>query len=312
MRSLLITGGTGTLGRALAAEVLRRGDYSRICIYSRDEAKQAEMRDALLDPDKRLRFFIGDVRDLARLRSALHGVHDVVHTAALKRIETCAYNPFEAVQTNVVGSQNVVMASLEAGVERALLVSTDKAVEPVNLYGATKLTAERIFLAGSVYGGATALAVVRYGNVLGSRGSVVQRWQQQAARGEPITVTNKTATRFWITLPQAVSFVLLSLERMADGDVFVPALPACSVGSLVEAFGVGARGVETGLGPEEKLHETLIASGASAGRVGDARHGDFYMLGARKHGAPFVGPLSSNHVALVLPEVLRQAFAEQA
>jgi UDP-N-acetylglucosamine 4,6-dehydratase len=257
---LLITGGTGSLGKALTRELLDHHDLNRLIIFSRDELKQHEMRQTFGD-DPRLRYFIGDVRDPKRLHRAFHGVDYVIHAAALKQVDTAEYNPFEYIETNVRGSQNVVDASIDAGVKRVVALSTDKASSPINLYGATKLCADRLFISGNHYAAAypTRFSVVRYGNVSGSRGSIVPVWRQLAAEGKPLPVTDNRMTRFWITLPQAVKFVLDSFELMSGGELYVPKIPSIRITDLAEAIAPGAETFEIGIRPGEKLHEEMIA-----------------------------------------------------
>jgi UDP-N-acetylglucosamine 4,6-dehydratase len=273
--SVLITGGSGSLGRALVARLLEREKPRRIIIFSRDEGKHLLMRQSLDDPDERLRFFIGDVRDRDRLCRAMHGVDIVVHAAAIKEIESCETNVIEAVRTNVDGSINVVEAAVDTGVSHALLVSTDKAVSPCLAYGMTKGMAERIFVHGNTYAreGRPIFSAVRYGNVIGSRGSVLEVWRDAIRRGRPIEVT--TATRFWITMPQAVEFVLSSIERMEGSEVFIPILPASTITTLANAFAPEADHRLIGLRAGEKAHEVLIsADEARSAR----REGDRYVL----------------------------------
>jgi UDP-N-acetylglucosamine 4,6-dehydratase len=275
--SVLITGGSGSLGRVLVARLLVQEKPRRIIIFSRDEGKHLLMRQSLDDPDERLRFFIGDVRDRDRLRRAMQGVDIVVHAAAIKEIGSCETNVIEAVRTNVDGSINVVEAAVDAGVSRVLLVSTDKACSAVTMYGATKSVAERVFVHGNAYArdGKPAFSVVRYGNVIASRGSVVQLWRDEMARGRPITVTEMKATRFWITMPQAAEFVLSSIERMQGGEVFIPLLPASTIATLADAVAPNAEYRLVGLRASEKAHEVLIsADEARSAR----REGDRYVL----------------------------------
>lgn len=259
--SVLITGGTGSFGRAFARRLLDDGLARRIAIFSRDELKQYEMRQ-LLDDDSRLRWFIGDVRDVDRLRRAMHGVDFVVHAAALKQVDTAEYNPFEYVKTNVMGSQNVIDAALDAGVRRVVALSTDKASSPVNLYGATKLTADKLFVAGNHYAGGddTRFAVVRYGNVVNSRGSVLPLFARLIAEGATtLPITDLRMTRFWITLPQAVQFVLDSFARMRGGELFVPRIPSMRITDLAQALLPHAEMKTVGIRPGEKLHEEMIS-----------------------------------------------------
>lgn len=258
--SILITGGTGSFGKAFLAQVLETRNPERVIVFSRDELKQYEMRAAFGD-DSRIRFFIGDIRDQDRLRMALHGVDYVVHAAALKQVDTAEYNPMEYVKTNVLGSENVISASLDAGVKKVVALSTDKASSPINLYGATKLTADKLFISANHYGSSygTMFSVVRYGNVMGSRGSVIPYFRSLAERGEPLTITDQRMTRFWITLPQAVDFVIESFEQMAGGELYVPRIPSTQIMDLAEAIAPGATIVETGIRPGEKLHEEMIS-----------------------------------------------------
>ena len=259
--SILITGGTGSFGKAFLERVLEARNPARVVVFSRDELKQYEMRQRWGDDD-RVRFFLGDIRDQDRLRMALHGVDYVVHAAALKQVDTAEYNPMEYVKTNIIGSENVIQASLEAGVKKVVALSTDKASSPVNLYGATKLTADKLFISSNHYAvaGGTRFSVVRYGNVMGSRGSVIPFFRQLAASGEPIPITDRRMTRFWITLPQAVDFVLDSFDDMHGGELYVPRIPSMRVTDLAEAVAPGAPTVEIGIRPGEKLHEEMISA----------------------------------------------------
>ena len=261
--SVLVTGGTGSFGNRFAEILLARHRPRRLVIFSRDELKQSEMR-ARFDGDPRLRFFIGDVRDRERLVRAMHGVDTVVHAAALKQIPACEYNPFEAIQTNIMGGKNVIDAAIDSGVKRVIALSTDKAVNPVNLYGATKLCMEKLFVDGNAYGFSrgTRLACVRYGNVVGSRGSVIPLFKSQREAGV-VTVTDPKMTRFWITLDQGVELVVRGLDRMRGGEIFVPKIPSMRVMDLAEAVAPGCRMEFTGIRPGEKLHEVLISEDES-------------------------------------------------
>lgn len=254
---ILVTGGTGSFGTAFTRTVLAEHEPAAIRIYSRDELKQSELARAF--DDDRLRFLLGDVRSVDRLALALRGVDVVVHAAALKHVTACEYNPFEAVQTNVLGAENVVSAALANNVPRMIALSTDKAVNPVNLYGATKLCAEKIVTQANSYVGSSParFCSVRYGNVVGSRGSVVPLFRQQAEHGE-LTLTDETMTRFWITLDQAVTFVIESLERMEGGEVFVPKIPSMRIADLADAIAPGAKRKIIGIRPGEKVHEVLL------------------------------------------------------
>ncbi|WP_190243218.1 UDP-N-acetylglucosamine 4,6-dehydratase (inverting) [Arthrobacter globiformis] len=259
--SVLITGGTGSLGKALIKEILDNHDVRRLVIISRDELKQHECR-AMFNNDPRLRWFIGDIRDRQRLDRAFHKVDYVIHAAALKQVDTAEYNPFEYVQTNVQGSQNVIDAAIDAGVKKVVALSTDKASSPVNLYGATKLCADRLFISGNHYAAAydTRFCVVRYGNVMGSRGSIVPIWKRMAAEGKSLPVTDDRMTRFWITLDQAVKFVLDSFEIMQGGELYVPKIPSVRITDLAKAVDDNATTHEIGIRPGEKLHEEMIAA----------------------------------------------------
>lgn len=273
--SILVTGGTGSFGKAFIRHALDTLDPRRIAILSRDELKQSEMRKDF--PDDRLRWFIGDIRDPDRLKRAFHGVEYVVHAAALKQVDTAEYNPFEYVKTNVLGSQNVIEASLDAGVRKVVALSTDKASSPINLYGATKLTADKLFVGANNYSNAEGadFSVVRYGNVMGSRGSVIPLFRQLAAEGKPLPVTDTTMTRFWITLPQAVQFVVDSFDQMTGGELFVPRIPSMRILDLIEAIAPGSPTYEIGIRPGEKLHEEMISADDSYRTV---RQADRYVV----------------------------------
>jgi len=274
--SILVTGGTGSFGKAFIRELLDTHDPRRVVIYSRDELKQYECRQ-LFNDDKRLRWFIGDIRDQHRLNRAMHSVDYVVHAAALKQVDTAEYNPWEFVQTNIVGSQNVIEACIDAGVKRVIALSTDKASSPINLYGATKLTADKLFITGNHYAAAypTRFAVVRYGNVMGSRGSVIPFFRKLGEAGESLPITDLRMTRFFITLPQAVKFVMDSFEMMHGGELYVPRIPSMKITDLAQAIAPGAAMHNMGLRPGEKLHEEMIS--AEEGRRA-LRMGDRYVL----------------------------------
>lgn len=273
--SILITGGTGSFGKAFISKLLDEVDPKRIVIYSRDELKQYECRQ-LFGHDPRLRWFLGDIRDLPRLNRAMHGVDYVVHAAAYKQVDTAEYNPYEFVKTNVIGSQNVIEASIDAGVQKVVALSTDKASSPINLYGATKLTADKLFINGNHYAAAysTRFAVVRYGNVMASRGSVIPFWRDLGAAGKPLPITDERMTRFWITLPQAVDFVMNSFELMSGGELYVPRIPSMKLTDLAEALVPGATLEPIGLRPGEKLHEEMISldEGRRVVQLGDERY----------------------------------------
>lgn len=258
--SILITGGTGSFGKAFLRKILTDTMPARVVVLSRDELKQYELRRELGN-DPRLRWFIGDIRDRHRLTRAMHGIDFVVHAAALKQVDTAEYNPSEFIATNITGSQHVVDAAIEAGVRKIIALSTDKASSPINLYGATKLVADKLFISANHYaaGHPTRFAVVRYGNVMGSRGSVVPLFRRLAAEGRSLPITDKRMTRFWITLEQAVRFVLDSFEQMQGGELFVPRIPSMRILDLVEAVAPEATTHEIGIRPGEKLHEEMIA-----------------------------------------------------
>lgn len=258
-KSILVTGGTGSFGKALTRAVLRDHDPRRLIVFSRDELKQYEMR-IQFGNDPRLRWFIGDVRDQSRLERALSDVDVVVHAAAMKQVDTAEYNPFECIATNVLGAENVINACIDLNVARVIALSTDKASSPINLYGASKLCSDKLFVAGNNYASHsdTRFSVVRYGNVVGSRGSVVPLFQSLAGSGE-LPITDERMTRFWITLPQAVKFVIDSLETMTGGEIFVPRIPSTRVTDLARAINPAARHKIVGIRPGEKLHEEMIS-----------------------------------------------------
>jgi UDP-N-acetylglucosamine 4,6-dehydratase len=257
---ILVTGGTGSFGRKFLEFMLRKKSPAKIAILSRDELKQHEMRQKYPDDgDSPVRYFLGDVRDRDRLYRAFRGIDIVVHAAALKQVPACEYNPFEAVQTNIIGARNIIDAAIDCGVQRVLALSTDKAVNPVNLYGATKLVAEKLFIDGNYYSGSTTkFSCVRYGNVVGSRGSVVPLFEQQRQTGT-VTVTDIRMTRFWITLEQGVRFVTSAIEQMQGGEVFVPKIPSMRIVDLAKVIAPGCRMEISGIRPGEKLHEMLVA-----------------------------------------------------
>jgi UDP-N-acetylglucosamine 4,6-dehydratase len=255
---VLVTGGTGSFGKKFIRLLLDDYHPAKVIVFSRDELKQHEMRQHGFDHPN-LRYFIGDVRDYERLRRAMQGVTLVVHAAALKQVPACEYNPMEAIKTNILGSSNVIEAALDAGVARVMAISTDKAVNPVNLYGTTKLAAEKLFVQSNSYAGAgeTRFACVRYGNVVGSRGSVIPLFLGQRASGT-LTVTDERMTRFWLTLDQGVRFVLRCTEAMQGGEVFVPKIPSTSLTDLARVIAPEAEIAVIGIRAGEKLHEVLI------------------------------------------------------
>lgn len=259
--SVLITGGTGSLGKALVRRLLDENETRRIVIFSRDELKQSQMRSEFSD-DPRLRWFLGDVRDIERLKRALHGVDYVFHAAALKQVDTGEYNPFEFIKTNVLGSQNLIDAAIESRVKRVVALSTDKASSPINLYGATKLTADKLFVAANNYSYSygTSFSVVRYGNVMGSRGSVIPFFQSIAAKNLPLPITDLRMTRFWIGIEEAVDFVIQSLLMMSGGELYVPRIPSMKIIDLALAVAPNSELREVGMRPGEKLHEEMISA----------------------------------------------------
>jgi len=261
---VLLTGGTGSFGKHFCRTMLDKHQVKTIRIYSRDELKQHEMRMEFGD-DPRLRFFIGDVRDAKRLRRAMEGADMVVHAAALKQVPACEYNPFEAVKTNVHGAQNVIDAAIDTGVRKVIALSTDKAVNPVNLYGATKLCSDKLFIQGNAYAGdnPTRFACVRYGNVIGSRGSVIPLFLKQRETGV-VTITDERMTRFWITLDEAVDLVLKGFRHMEGGEIFVPKIPSMRIMDLARAIAPDCEIKKIGIRPGEKLHEAL--TGEDEGR----------------------------------------------
>lgn len=256
---VLVTGGTGSFGKKFVEIMLRDHRPQKLIVFSRDELKQHDMRTAGFDHPS-LRYFLGDIRDAARLQRAFSGVTVVVHAAALKQVPACEYNPFEAVQTNIIGGRNIIDAAIDCGVRRVLALSTDKAVNPINLYGATKLCSEKMFVQANAYAGAqdTRFCCARYGNVVGSRGSVVPVFLEQRRRGK-ITVTDPRMTRFWITLEQGVRFVIRCLEKMHGGEIFVPKIPSMRLSDMASTIAPGCEVEYIGIRPGEKLHEVLVS-----------------------------------------------------
>jgi len=274
-KTILVTGGTGSFGQAFTEILLREHDPYSLRIYSRGELNQMLMAERFNDEDH-LRFFIGDVRDSQRLQRAMNGVDFVVHAAALKQVPACEYNPIEAVRTNIDGTVNVVDTAIDNEVEKVMMISTDKAVHPVNLYGATKMVAEKLAVQGNSYAGErpTRFSCVRYGNVLGSRGSVIPLFLTQKKSGE-ITITDERMTRFWLTVQQGAQFVIDCLHRMAGGEIFVPRIPSMRLTDLADAIAPEARKRIIGIRPGEKLHEILLTED-------EARHGkafpEYYVI----------------------------------
>ena len=273
-KTILITGGTGSFGKMFTSLLLKESNPDSVRIYSRGELLQWEMQQKI--KDERLRFFIGDVRDRDRLSRALNDVDIVVHAAALKQVPAAEYNPIEAVKTNIDGATNIVNASIDNGVERVMALSTDKAVHPVNLYGATKMVAEKLFVQGNSYAGKrrTKFSCTRYGNVVGSRGSIVPLFLEQRRTGK-ITITDDRMTRFWLTLEQGARFVAKNIELMQGGEMFIPKIPSMTMPDLARALAPDAEVEIIGIRPGEKLHEVMITED-------EARHakdmGDYFII----------------------------------
>ena len=256
-KSVLITGGTGSFGKAFVSRVLEDDEVTKLVVFSRDELKQFEMAEKINSP--KLRYFLGDVRDYHRLLRATDGIDVIVHAAAMKQIPASEYNPMEAIKTNVIGAENIVNASIENGIQRVVALSTDKAANPANLYGATKLCSDKLMIAGNVLAGArqTKFSAVRYGNVLGSRGSVIPFFLDKAKTGS-IPITDERMTRFWLTIQEGVQFVLDSFERMHGGEIFVPKIPSFKVTDVARVVCPGIPTHVVGIRPGEKLHEVMI------------------------------------------------------
>ncbi len=278
--SVLVTGGSGSFGKAFIKTLLLTSKARRLVVFSRDELKQSEMQHQFgpLDSEARLRYFIGDVRDESRLTMAFRGIDYVVHAAALKQVPAAEYNPFECIRTNVIGAENVVQASLKTGVKRVIALSTDKAANPINLYGASKLASDKIFVAANHLSGrdGTSFAVVRYGNVVGSRGSVVPFFRHLVESGsDHLPITDPRMTRFWITLDKGVDFVCACMDRMLGGEIFVPKIPSMKLIDLATALAPQLEQRVVGIRPGEKLHEVMITED-------DARStrdmGDCYLI----------------------------------
>jgi UDP-N-acetylglucosamine 4,6-dehydratase len=256
-KSVLITGGTGSFGKAFVTRVLEDDEVTKLVVFTRDELKQFEMAETINSP--KLRYFLGDVRDYQRLLRATDGIDVIVHAAAMKQIPACEYNPMEAIKTNIIGAENIVNASIENGIQRVVALSTDKAANPANLYGATKLCSDKLMIAGNVLAGArqTRFSAVRYGNVLGSRGSVIPFFLDKAKTGS-IPITDERMTRFWLTIQEGVQFVLDSFERMYGGEIFVPKIPSFKVTDVARVVCPGIPTHVVGIRPGEKLHEVMI------------------------------------------------------
>ncbi len=260
-KTILITGGTGSFGKTFTKYVLTHYEPKKIIIYSRDEFKQLMMREEFQKYDEKLRFFIGDVRDKERLKRAFEGVDYVIHAAALKQVPACEYNPAEAIKTNINGAQNVIDAALDCGVKKVVALSTDKAVNPVNLYGGTKLVSDKLFIAANAYAGNKDIcfSIVRYGNVAGSRGSIIPLFHQMIRNGsQELPITDYRMTRFWISLPQGVELVIKALEESVGGETFISKIPSFRITDLAEAMLPGCKMREIGNRGGEKLHEIMV------------------------------------------------------
>lgn len=273
---VLVTGATGSFGQRFVTRLLEDSLAKKVIVFSRDELKQSEMQTKFRAHEDRLRFFLGDVRDIDRLQRAFDGVDVVVHGAALKQVPALEYNPFEAIKTNVLGTQNVITAALDQGVEKVILISTDKAANPANLYGATKLCAEKLMVSGNSYAGnkKTRFSVVRYGNVFGSRGSLIKVLEDQKKTGK-LSLTHEEMTRFWITLDQGIELVMLALNKMYGGEIFIPKVPSMKVKDMIQKLAPGYDINIVGIRPGEKIHEVLVTSE-------EARHTkeftDYYII----------------------------------
>jgi UDP-N-acetylglucosamine 4,6-dehydratase len=256
-KTVLVTGGTGSFGKNCVKRILQDDQVNKVIVFSRDELKQFEMQSVYKSP--KLRYFLGDVRDYERLKQATDGVDIIIHAAAIKQIPAAEYNPMEAIKTNIIGAENIVNVAIANGVEKVMALSTDKAANPANLYGATKLCSDKLMIAGNVLAGKhpTRFAVVRYGNVLGSRGSVIPFFQEQQKHGV-LTITDVRMTRFWLTIEEGVQFVLDSLQRMQGGEIFVPKIPSFKVIDVAEVVAPGTPTKIIGIRPGEKLHEVMI------------------------------------------------------
>ena len=256
-KTVLVTGGTGSFGKNCVKKILQDDQVSKVIVFSRDELKQFEMQSVYNSP--KLRYFLGDVRDYDRLKQATDGVDVIIHAAAIKQIPAAEYNPMEAIKTNIIGAENIVNAAIANSVEKVIALSTDKAANPANLYGATKLCSDKLMVAGNVLAGKhpTRFAIVRYGNVLGSRGSVIPFFQEQQQHGI-LPITDVRMTRFWLTIEEGVQFVLDSLKRMQGGEIFVPKIPSFKVIDVAEVVAPGTPTKIIGIRPGEKLHEVMI------------------------------------------------------
>lgn len=273
---ILITGGTGSFGKKCTEIILKRYRPKKLIIFSRDELKQLEMSQIFPMGKYPIRYFIGDVRDKERLNRAFHGVEYVIHAAALKQVPTLEYNPFEAVKTNIIGAQNIINVAIDQDVKKVIALSTDKAANPINLYGATKLCSDKLFIAGNAYTrrNETIFSVVRYGNVLGSRGSVIPFFLKQREKGI-LSITDLNMTRFWITLEQGVNFVLECMEKMVGGELFVPKIPSMRIMDLAKAICPECKTETVGIRSGEKLHEVMVPKDDARNTV---EFNDYYVI----------------------------------
>lgn len=277
-KTILITGGTGSFGKKFTERILKEYNPKKIIIYSRDEYKQYMMRKQFAKHDEKLRFFIGDVRDKERLYRALDGVDVIIHAAALKHVPVCEYNPMEAIKTNIDGAKNIIDAAIDRGVKKIVALSTDKAVNPVNLYGATKLVSDKLFVSANAYVGSkdTAFSVVRYGNVSGSRGSVIPFFKSLIDKGEKVLpITDFKMTRFWITLDQGVDLVFKAIEESKGGETYVSKIPSYKISDLAKSMLPSAKLEEVGIREGEKLHEVMITPEDS---MSTYEYGDHYII----------------------------------
>ena len=304
-KSILITGGTGSFGKKCVKKILAEYEPRRVIIFSRDEWKQWTMKqEHPLFDDPRLRYFLGDVRDLNRLTRAFNDVDYVIHAAALKQVPAAEYNPSEFIKTNVVGGMNIIDAAIDAGVKKVIALSSDKACNPINLYGATKLCSDKLFINGNVYVGQRGyplFSVVRYGNVIGSRGSIIPLWQKQAALSNLVTITDPRMTRFWITLDQAVDFVLFALKDARGGELYVPKIPSMKIVDLAEAVAPKIPQTFTGAREGEKLHEIMICIEDSPHTI-DLKSHYIIIPETHTHKPEFLDPFLEGRSTTYLPQ----------
>lgn len=301
-KKILVTGGTGSFGKKFVEIILKEHNPEKLIVFSRDELKQFEMAQMFSEKDYRcLRYFIGDVRDKDRLYRAFYGINYVVHAAAIKQVPTAERNPFEAVQTNIIGAENIINAAIDCGIEKVVALSTDKASNPVNLYGATKLCSDKLFIAGNSYSGwrKTRFCVVRYGNVIGSRGSVIPYFKKMRETGT-IPITDPRMTRFWISMEEGVRFVIRCLESAEGGDLYVPKIPSMNIMDLAKAIAPDCRYEIIGIRPGEKIHEVLVTEDDSRHTLEFDDHfiiePEFHWLMPKAHRANGGKPLQEGFV----------------